>query len=479
MSKAVVWFRNDLRLYDHEALHKALAAHEEVICVYVFDPFWWSKDSFGMLKTGSFRTQFLLESVSALRSKLQAIGTDLIVRVGDTATKLQEIYEVWPFEHVYFHYGFAVEETSVELAIQKALPNVTRHGFDGATLFHWEDLPFESIAQFSNGFTSFRKKVEKKQIQVRELYPKPEQITSIPEELEKGELPAISGLAENLTVEEPDERAAIQFPGGEQAGIDRLNHYFWETKKLGFYKKTRNGLTGADYSSKFSAWLALGCLSPRYIYWQVKAFEEQQVKNESTYWLVFELMWRDFFHFVGRKYGASIFKPKGIKDEVHVVGKRDMNRFELWRKGETGIPFVDANMKELLHTGFMSNRGRQNVASFLVKDMQIDWRLGASWFGHQLIDYDVFANWGNWNYVAGVGTDPRQDRWFNIIWQSKKYDSKGKYIKHWLPELGGLSSDEVHQPYLVNVERATLLNIPEHYYHPIFTNPRWLKHTNQ
>jgi deoxyribodipyrimidine photo-lyase len=204
-----------------------------------------------------------------------------------------------------------------------------------------------------------------------------------------------------------------------------------EKDLLQHYKQTRNGLIGSDYSSKLSPALAHGCISPKSVYHEVKKYEAERVKNDSTYWLVFELLWRDYFRFVAKKYGARIFHEGGIRNKT-VQWKSDKEVFEKWRLGETGVKFVDANMKELLHTGYMSNRGRQNVASYLTKDLGINWTFGAAWFESQLIDYDPCSNWLNWAYVAGVGNDPREDRYFNIESQVKKYDPRGDYIKHWL-----------------------------------------------
>jgi len=237
----------------------------------------------------------------------------------------------------------------------------------------------------------------------------------------------------------------LPFRGGETTGIDRLDAYFWQQNRLKDYKKTRNGLLGADYSSKFSAWLAHGCLSPRTIYEEVKAYEDECVSNQSTYWLVFELVWRDFFRFIGRKYGDRLFYASGPMD-VNIDWDHDDEAFERWASGTTGFPFIDANMRELNRTGFMSNRGRQNVASFLAKNLNLDWRLGASYFESQLVDYDVTSNWGNWAYNAGVGNDPR-DRYFNILSQAKRYDGDGQYVKHWLPELSNVPDNMVHAPY--------------------------------
>jgi deoxyribodipyrimidine photo-lyase len=197
----------------------------------------------------------------------------------------------------------------------------------------------------------------------------------------------------------------------------------------------------------------LGCLSPRYIYWQVQEYEATRLKNDSTYWLIFELLWRDYFRFICAKHGTRIFRPSGLRG-VTIDWKHDRDRFELWCEGKTGFPLVDANMREIAATGFMSNRGRQNVASFLTKNLGIDWRWGAEWFESLLIDYDVCSNWGNWNYTAGVGNDARGFRFFNITKQAKDYDPQGEYVKHWLPELANLSAAKVHEPWkLLPVEQ--------------------------
>lgn len=160
--------------------------------------------------------------------------------------------------------------------------------------------------------------------------------------------------------------AVLQFKGGEHEAFDRLKHYLWKTDLLATYKETRNGLLGADYSSKFSPWLANGTLSPRKIYHEVKSYEEQRKKNNSTYWLIFELIWRDYFRFSAWRFGDKIFKAGGIQDKNR-NWETNRKNFDKWANAETGIPFIDANMRELNHTGFMSNRGRQNVASFWLR----------------------------------------------------------------------------------------------------------------
>ena len=229
---------------------------------------------------------------------------------------------------------------------------------------------------------------------------------------------------------EPDTRSAFPFKGGEDEAKNRIQEYFWNNRDLEKYKETRNGLIGKDYSSKLSAWLANGSISPRQIYYQVKKYEKEIKSNQSTYWLIFELIWRDFFKYISLKHGNKIFQLKGIL-ENDLEWNRNQEKFEEWIQGKTKEDFVNANMKEIAATGFMSNRGRQNVNSFWAKELKQDWRMGARYFESLLIDYDVHSNWGNWMYNSGVGNDPR-DRKFNIKSQAERYDPNKEYQDLWL-----------------------------------------------
>ena len=238
-----------------------------------------------------------------------------------------------------------------------------------------------------------------------------------------------------------DSRAVLQFVGGETAGQAHLANYLSDPRRPTTYKQTRNGLLGADYSTKFSPWLAQGTLSARQIWHAIGRFEREVHKNDSTYWIKFELLWREFFHWWVQPWGAGLY----------AAPERCQSRdawWQAWATGETGVPFIDANQQELIHSGFMSNRGRQNVASFLAKDLGLDYRLGADFFEYHLLDYDHASNWGNWAYVAGVGADPRDDRWFNVMLQATRYDKRGGYVRHWLPELETVEDRQVHWPWV-------------------------------
>jgi deoxyribodipyrimidine photo-lyase len=316
----------------------------------------------------------------------------------------------------------------------------------GKMLYHTQDLPVP-VQHTPDVFTQFRKETEHI-TPVREPMPSPSAMPPLPQSIEAGEIPSLMDLGHSDF--ETDPRAALQIKGGETEALRRLRYYFWEKDLLAHYKETRNGLIGPDYSSKFSPWLSQGCLSPKLIYHEIKRYERERVSNESTYWLFFELLWRDYFRLMGKKYGNRIFQRGGTqeKDLRHLKNNREL--FEVWKEGRTGVPFVDANMRELAETGWMSNRGRQNVASFLVKDLKVNWQMGAEYFESQLLDYDPCSNWGNWNYVAGVGSDPREDRYFNILTQAKNYDPQGDYVRIWCPELSKIANDKIHRPDLLS-----------------------------
>jgi deoxyribodipyrimidine photo-lyase len=444
----IIWYRNDLRSHDHEPLAQAAVEAErsgaKIIPVYCFDDRNFGETAFGFAKTGPFRAKFLIESVADLRRSLRGLGSDLVILRGKPEVEIANFAEQFDRATVYFHQEALSEETRVDRSLTQSLRSLgkTVKSFWGHTLYHPQDLPFE-VNDIPEVFTTFRKAVEKDST-VRSIVSPPQTLPALPEGINPGELPSLESLG--VMVPEPDSRQQIQFIGGETAGLDRVKQYIWKRDKLKLYKETRNGMLDPDDSTKFSPWLALGCVSPRYLYEQVDRYEQKRVRNESTYWLIFELLWRDYFRFMGLKHGDRLFRVEGLQG-VKLDWTKDWARFEYWRDGETGFPLIDANMQELAATGYMSNRGRQNVGSFLTKNLGIDWRIGAEYFESVLIDYDGCSNWGNWNYTAGVGNDARGFRYFNIPKQSRDYDPQGAYVKHWLPALDNVPSDRVHEPW--------------------------------
>jgi deoxyribodipyrimidine photo-lyase len=450
---SIVWFRNDLRLHDNEALIEALEKTQNVIPVYVFDPrVFLGKTRLGFEKCASFRAQFIIDAVTDLRKNLRDLGSELVIRVGKPEEELLAIAKDVKSSWIYCNR----ERTQEELEVQDSLEhNLWSIGQEiryarGKMLFHTADLPFP-IVQVPDTFTSFRKEVEDI-IPVRLPLLKPERMTFPDIDIEVGEIPTLLTFGKKPIEHKHQEN--LFFKGGESAGVRRVHNYIWEDQKIKTYKESRDGMLGLDFSTKFSPWLSLGCVSPKYIVYEIRKFEKQVLKNQSTYWVFFELMWRDYFRLMGKKYGNRIFQSKGIR-RVKIPMNKDIELFQKWASGQTGIPFIDANMRQLNETGFMSNRGRQNVASFLVKDLKVDWRLGAEYFESMLIDYDPCSNYGNWNYIAGIGNDPREDRHFNIISQARKYDADGKFIKYWLPELSDTPISYIHNPF-ENIESHSI-----------------------
>ncbi len=458
--RSIVWFRQDLRLHDNEALLEALKLSDEVIPVYVFDErVFRGETRFGFPKTGKFRAKFIIESIHDLRQSLQKIGSNLIVRIGKPEEEIFNIAKEAKTSWVFCNRERTREEVEVQDVLEKNLWSVGQEirYSRGKMLYYTADLPFP-ITHTPDVFTQFRKEVER-YVRVREPLPSPaaKDFHPLTVQLEAGDIPCIATFGwEDF---EPDARTVINFKGGETEGRKRLNYYLWESSHVKTYKKTRNGLIGGDYSSKFSPWLAQGCLSPKQIYYELSNFEKAKGGNESTYWLFFELIWRDFFRFLAKKYGNKIFLKGGTKGEADPRWHENPKLFSQWAEARTGVPFIDANMRELNSTGFMSNRGRQNVASFLVKDLQINWQMGAEYFESLLIDYDVTSNWGNWNYVAGVGSDPREDRYFNILSQAQRYDPKGEYVKLWIPELADVPAEKIHQPDMLSYAEQEALHV--------------------
>ena len=421
MSRAIVWFRNDLRLEDNEALTAALAAHDEVLPVAIVDPAQHGPSPFGFARSGDFRRRFLYQNLDALHGELLVRGSALRAFHGDPCTVLRTLAAEWNVTTAYVQQLYGWEEQQQECAVAARIdlrlvaPN---------TMLDPADLPFP-LEGLPHVFTAFRTRVERS-LTVRAPLPVPEQVRTPVDwkmrTLTPDELP--------FTDHPHDPRAPLTFTGGRAAAMQRLQHYFWGTRALSRYKETRNGLLGPDFSSKLSPWLATGALSAREVYHAVKRYETEYGANESTYWLIFELLWRDFFHFTAGKHGADLFLRGGIAHKPS-RGDHEAPRFAAWCHGRTGQPFIDANMREIAATGWMSNRGRQNVASYLVNDLQLDWRMGAYWFERLLIDYDPCCNWGNWQYLAGVGNDPREGRRFDPVRQAGMYDQDGAYVRHW------------------------------------------------
>lgn len=412
----LVWFRNDLRIHDNEILLEAVRKADKVLPVYCFDPYYFKNTASGNPKTGSFRTRFLLESVADLRKNLQILGSELIIRVGNPAEILLQLAEQYNINEVYHHREVAYEETNISEEVETALWKIKlnlKH-FIGHTLYHKEDLPFP-IKDIPDSFSTFKKKVERDS-NVRPCVATPDVIHT-PEITDAGELPTL----QQLGLEEPvdDRRATNHFIGGETTALAKLNEYCLNADQS-HATKSRNG--SPDHTSKLSPWLALGCISLRQVYWEA-------MKHGHPDIMVLELLWRDYFRFMFKKHGQKFYKT-----EATIVQTKEQDElFENWKTGNTGIPFIDASMHELNATGYINNFSRQMVAGYLVRDLEVNWIKGAAYFEEKLIDYSPASNWGNWAYIAGMATDPRDNRYFNIAKQASELETTSVFVDTWLP----------------------------------------------
>ena len=462
----VHWFRGtDLRLHDNPALHRSAELCTQmsgtIVPVFCFDPRIYgdlARSEFGSLKCAPRRAAFVMQGITDLRQSLEKKGGKLLVaneRPEEFMRKIARDMKGYKMKVVYQD-EVCSEEKAVELEVKKVFDS--HEAVWGSTLYDLKDLPFsDGLADLPDGFTSFRTKVEKKcTIRMPLAVPKNLPFPSLEDfpvlKDPSAYTPSLSDLGytddQVKTTESVNDCGIVKFQGGETAALARVKEYIWDKDLLKGYFDTRNGmLASEDYSTKLAPWLAHGNLSPRFVARECTKYEEERVANKSTYWVVFELMWRDFFKFFALKHGTSLFFPSGTVGSDK-PWKHYQKNLQAWMNGRTGFPLVDANMRELAATGFMSNRGRQNVASFLVLDLNEDWRYGADYFESTLLDYDVHSNWGNWCSAAGM-TGGRLNR-FNIVKQSKDYDQHGDYVRYWLPELRDLPTQFVHEPWKMN-----------------------------
>jgi len=363
----VYFFSNDLRVHDNPILHRAANDVDQLLCVFCYQSWWDAHNKQQLVSLGQHRARFLLETLNDLNHALQQLGQTLVISDHSPAECLRQLEQHSNITHVYQSQNAGFYEQ------QQRQTLATLFDFEFIevvthTIFEQHQLPFD-LAELPDTFSKFRKLIEK------ELRP---------------------------------------------------NQPLIELR----YKEVRNAIDGWDNSTKFSPWLANGSLSVRTLLARLHQYEQEIGQNGSTYWIYFELLWREYFQWYAHLYQQKLFSFRGIKQRNPLTSYYP-ERFKKWCSGNTPYPIVNACMTELNHTGYLSNRGRQIVASCLVNELKLDWRYGAAYFEQQLIDYDVASNWGNWQYLGGVGADPRETRHFNLDKQTEMFDLHGDYRAKW------------------------------------------------
>ncbi len=430
MTTVIHWFRHDLRLADNAAFSQACAAATHVLPVWCHDPSLDVMTAWGFARTGPHRRRFVADTLGDLAANLAARGSGLVELHGRPRDVLPALARAIGAERVTCEAIAAPEELD-EIAALRAAGLVVDATWQ-STLLDPLDLPFEA-ERVPDVFTAFRSAVERSGVIPPAPIAAPARIPplpALPDALPFITRPAASSAAGD-DVDDPRSSFPYRqpaFSGGESAALAHLDRYF--ARRLAHaYKATRNGLTGTEFSTKFSPWLATGALSARTILAALRRFETDHGANDGTYWIWFELLWRDHFRLLHAKHGRRLYRARGLSDAPPPT--HDPAAFARWCRGETGEPLVDAGMRELAATGWLSNRMRQIVASWLVNDLACDWRAGAAWFEAQLVDHDVHSNHGNWLYIAGRGTDPRGGRRFDPAKQAREHDPDSRYRNLW------------------------------------------------
>jgi len=455
-----LWFRdNDLRLDDNTALQAAYHNAKTLLPVYVFDPLCFNTLTRygGARKSTARKSRFLLECVASLRRRLEAHGSGLAVGLGNPS-------EIVPrfgtsCEAVFVTEGFCSEEKKVEAQVDRKLVNGEVKRVWGGTLFFPNELGNDPD-NIPLGHIQFRSNCRKKG-RIRDPIPEPSRLPPLPRledtdskaEISKALkfLPTLQDLgystaeAEAALVDDP--RGVLVWEGGEEAAWVRLQKWMFDDDRPKDYRNTQNGMVGEGYSSKLSPWIARGCISVRRIRKEALRYEaERMINNFSTYWFPNMLEWRDFMIYIARSQGDRIFKLGGIigdRSPWHGT-KEDL---QAWKDGRTGEELVDAGMKELLLTGYMSMRARHIVATYLIYDLGVDWRHGAAHFEEHLLDYDPALNWVMWMQAPGLlGRGGRHQGLMHlsvkksIASQRKQLQTQAtdrRYVQHWLDDSRG------------------------------------------
>lgn len=464
-NRSILWYRQDLRIHDNEALYEAARWNNEVIPVYIFDPRLFTGQSrFGHPRMHPLRAQFIIESIEALRKSWQEMGSDLIIRIGKPEDEIFQLSQEFKTSLVFCNR----ERTRDEVAVQDQLErNLWTIGQEmrltrGKMLYYTQDLPFP-VTHTPDNFTSFRKELERI-VPVRAILQVSDNISPVLQTFEPGQIPSLKDLGVKASSD-----LVTLFKGGEAEGIKKLKEYIWSENGLHKYKSKENLIDNPLFSSAFSPWLAQGCLSPKLIYHEVKSYESIHGASEATQGLISELIRRDYCRLMAKKYGDKIFQKGGILNKSLPSAKEEKYLFKLWKEGRTGVPLIDAAMHALEFTGFLPHPLREAVAHFLIHTLKVNWQWGADWFEANLIDYDPASNWVNWMVLAGQMPEAGEEKTASINYIAKKYDPNGRFTRQWIKELDKLPDTKLFHPETLTEEEQKKygLILGKHYPKPI------------
>ncbi len=420
----IVWFRQDLRLHDNEALTDAVAQCDAILPVYVFDErLLMEKNEFGFRQISPFRVKFLLESVQALRDSFQDMGGNIIIRVGKPEEEIFKIAHKLRSRRVYCNREREPRNVAIQEKLETHLWSIGQemHFSRGKMLYHTADLPFP-VTQAPDNEHEFRKQTGRL-VRIREPLPVPENISFVlNHNLQWGEIPDNKDFG--FEVFNPEE-SFFGFVGGEQKGLEHLN------KMLAGFPFASNGFFGSD-TSRLNPWLSTGCLSPKLVYHKFSTLAKTDISQKALDSFLYKIKKRDFFRLMLKKYPHQFTATDGFRNIKGLPYKNDFDVLHKWMAGATESSFLNAIMIQLKNTGYLSNQGRRIAADYLVNNKRMNWQLGASYFQSMLIDYDIASNWGNWiSIVIDTKHDDRKHP-LDISRQALVHDSSKKFTNFWL-----------------------------------------------
>lgn len=436
-STALVWFRRDLRLHDHPPLVRALAAHARVVPVFVLDP----AIVRGRFASGA-RTAFMLDCLRELDAALRERGSGLVVREGRPERELPALAREAGATAVHWAsdatpYAIA-RDRRVREALAAAEPAVAAVPGPGNFVAD-VGRPRTGAGRPYTVFTPFHRAWQ--QLERRTVHRAPGALPPLPARLRTGALPSLAALG--LTDELSPAARAVE-PGEDAA---RRAAERWLDARLGDYARDHDRLAGG--TSALSPYLHHGCLSAR-------ECEQRALRRggEGAAAFVRQLAWRDFYAHVLLHHPADARREH--QERMRALSwEHDDELLRAWQDGRTGFPLVDAGMRQLRASGWMHNRARLVVGSFLTKDLQLDWRAGEAWFMRWLLDGDVASNNGNWQWIASVGVDPAPAfrRILNPALQQRRHDPDGAYVRRWVPELAGVPDELLAEPWRMSEQQ--------------------------
>jgi len=463
MSAPLIWFRADLRCHDNPALFQACQAAtakgQPVLAVFILTPQQWLEHG-----QGSNQTHFLLRNLASLSQRLNALNISLkFIQAADfqaVPQKLADFCAQHQISDIYCNRQYEWNERQRDLAVEQKLSEsaVSLHSFTDQVIFSPGQI-LTGKGDYYTVFTPFYRNWIS-QLTPEMLQPLPSPERQLSGQLQPDLLPELPELPA------PDQPLQQLWAAGETAALQGLNEFCDEGLKDYASLRDWPALKG---TSGLSAWLALGVLSPRQCLaaaWQASQGRITDKNTGAGVW-VSELVWREFYRHLLVGF-PRISRGKAFKPETEKLAWRSLElpevqqQFHAWKEGRTGFPLVDAAMRQLKQTGWMHNRLRMLTAMFLSKHLLIDWRIGEAYFAQQLVDWDLAANNGGWQWAASTGTDAvPYFRLFNPYSQSKRFDPEGEFIRRWVPELKHLNNKQIHQPPVDKVDLFAASSYPQ------------------